>query len=299
MENTQISNEYQVSSGLNMNLTFIYISSYEYRSWSGTRHTFNSTTTRLRLSGLRLLSLGTGTGMNRGNGLQFVGDRTVMKTLNRMYEWRKTIRESEKKRVRKEVLDLRETRCQISRLYDHTLTPTNIGERELWRKLIEKRGGRSRLRRLWRLDETEGKNSNLTTTLPTLRIHPMPVVIIPPFPMLVVPSLSIQRQRRVGQEQWRFHRGPRVMKFHQQIWMIINLQKRLQKTNIVESDMIECVGAVARVAGVDSSPGLLILGRTHIYMRDGLVGPELKWRSHRGTRCTKVIVLHSWKHCRT
>lgn len=38
--------------------------------------------------------------------------------------------------------------------------------------------------------------------------------------------------------------------------------------------MIEAVTTVARVAGVDSSPGLLIIGRTHLYMLDGLVENE-------------------------
>ncbi|KAE9382397.1 beach-domain-containing protein, partial [Gymnopus androsaceus JB14] len=39
-------------------------------------------------------------------------------------------------------------------------------------------------------------------------------------------------------------------------------------------DVIECVGTVSRVAGVDSSPGLLIVGRMHVYMLDGLVESE-------------------------
>jgi len=36
-------------------------------------------------------------------------------------------------------------------------------------------------------------------------------------------------------------------------------------------DVIEAVTTVARVDGVDSSSGLLIFGRTHLYMLDGLV----------------------------
>ena len=38
-----------------------------------------------------------------------------------------------------------------------------------------------------------------------------------------------------------------------------------------QGDVIEAVATVARVAGVDSSPGLLIFGRSHLYMLDGLV----------------------------
>jgi len=39
-------------------------------------------------------------------------------------------------------------------------------------------------------------------------------------------------------------------------------------------DVIEAVQTVARIYGVDSSPGLLIIGRTHLYMLDGLVEGE-------------------------
>lgn len=35
-----------------------------------------------------------------------VGERTIMKTVARMQEWRKTIQTSERKRLRKDVLDL-------------------------------------------------------------------------------------------------------------------------------------------------------------------------------------------------
>ena len=35
-----------------------------------------------------------------------IGERTVIKTITRMLEWRKTIQVSEKKRIRKTVLDL-------------------------------------------------------------------------------------------------------------------------------------------------------------------------------------------------
>ncbi|KAJ3833898.1 hypothetical protein F5878DRAFT_545746 [Lentinula raphanica] len=217
------------------------------------------------------------------NGLQFVGDRTVMKTLNRMYEWRKTIRESEKKRVRKEVLDLRETRRQISRLYDHTLTPTNIGERELWGKLIENRVGRSRLRWLWRLDETEGphrirkklepdnntsdasntsnasgNNPSFSNARGTVAVDPEAeaggsgTVDVPPWAESYEVSSTDMDDRQLAEE-------------------IAEDKHRRVRHELEPGDVIECVGTVARVAGVDSSPGLLILGRTHIYMLDGLV----------------------------
>lgn len=92
-----------------------------------------------------------------------VGEKNVVKTIVRLSEWRKTIQVSERKRLRKTVLDLcvvlycllpyihtflcsrRETQRQISCLYEwvHLLT----SERGLWPRQET---------RLWRLDETEG-----------------------------------------------------------------------------------------------------------------------------------------------
>ena len=92
-----------------------------------------------------------------------VGERTVIKTITRMSEWRKTVQTSERKRLRKTILDMwvtalikegglllisihrREHRRQISRLTEWTYLLTS--ERGLWphHEAI-----------LWRLDETEG-----------------------------------------------------------------------------------------------------------------------------------------------
>ena len=70
-----------------------------------------------------------------------VGERTVIKTITRMTEWRKTVQASERKRLRKTVLDMwvlclniwiivdhmihrREHRRQVSRLTEwHTFSP--------------------------------------------------------------------------------------------------------------------------------------------------------------------------------
>lgn len=91
-----------------------------------------------------------------------IGERNIIKTITRMVDWRKTIQVSERKRLRKNILDLcvpsityisatgltsprREKRRQVSRLYEWTGLLTS--ERGLWPQHGE---------RLWRLDETEG-----------------------------------------------------------------------------------------------------------------------------------------------
>lgn len=90
-----------------------------------------------------------------------IGERTVIKTMARMTEWRLTIQGAESKRLRKTILDMyvptswvktllnrlcrRENRRQVSRLTEWSTFLTS--ERGLWPQ-SEARG--------WQLDETEG-----------------------------------------------------------------------------------------------------------------------------------------------
>ncbi|KAG6836952.1 hypothetical protein H0H93_000593 [Arthromyces matolae] len=74
-----------------------------------------------------------------------LGEKTVIKTMSRITEWRKTIQVSERKRLRKTILDLREIRRQILSLHDWENRLTS--ERGLWPEDGVQ---------VWRLDETEG-----------------------------------------------------------------------------------------------------------------------------------------------
>ncbi|KAG6916308.1 hypothetical protein DXG01_007465 [Tephrocybe rancida] len=199
-----------------------------------------------------------------------VGERTVIKTAARMSEWRKTIQISERKRLRKTVLDLRETRRQISSLHEWANLLTS--ERGLW----PDNGTRS-----WRLDETEGpyrirkKLEPQSEKTPSSRVDTKdenirdievpdvdisgPQVEVPPWAESYEISATEIDDRQLAEE-------------------ISEDKHRRVRHELEPGDVIEAVGTVARIAGVDSSltqtrtvAGLLIIGRTHIYMLDGLV----------------------------
>lgn len=108
-----------------------------------------------------------------------VSERTVIKSVNRVQEWRKSIVDTERKRLRKTILDLcvcrlkyweqpltmrgsRESNRQLSSLTDWKLPL--LTERGLWCRLHQTR--------LWRLDETEGSfRVRYISLLVTLNMH--------------------------------------------------------------------------------------------------------------------------------
>ncbi|KAL1717715.1 beach-domain-containing protein, partial [Schizophyllum commune] len=190
-----------------------------------------------------------------------VGERTVIKTMLRIAEWRRTIQTSETKRLRKGLLDLREDRRQAASLYDwvHILT----SERGLWPE---------HRTRHWRLDETEGphrvrkklepqaeKNlSRVEYTTDVRDVHipdgdsELAVTEAPPWADQYEISATEMSEDQLAED-------------------ISDDKHRRVRHELEPGDVIEAVATVARVAGVDSSPGLIILGRTHIYMLDGIV----------------------------
>ncbi|KAJ8689982.1 beige protein-like 1 [Pleurotus ostreatus] len=192
-----------------------------------------------------------------------VGERTIMKTVARMQEWRKTIQTSERKRLRKDVLDLREHRRQISRLGDWALLLES--ERGLWPHCDD---------RLWRLDETEGPqrirkkmepqddktwSSRLESydhlrdvTMPESETSSQIQVEVPPWAESYEISATEMEDRQLAED-------------------IADDKHRRVRHELEPGDVIEAVATVARIAGVDSSPGLLIIGKTHVYMLDGVV----------------------------
>ncbi|KAF8233255.1 beach-domain-containing protein [Tricholoma matsutake] len=193
-----------------------------------------------------------------------VGEKNVIQTIARLSEWRKTIQVSERKRLRKTILDLRETQRQISCLYEwiHLLT----SERGLWPRQTAP---------LWRLDETEGpyrirkklepQNDKFPSSrvdaneqhdrdvqVPATDTTPVNQVEVPPWAESYEISASEMDDKQLAEE-------------------IADDKHRRVRHELEPGDVIEAVGTVARVAGVDSSPGLLIIGRTHLYMLDGLM----------------------------
>ncbi|KAF8652783.1 hypothetical protein AX16_004175 [Volvariella volvacea WC 439] len=194
-----------------------------------------------------------------------VGEKTILKTMIRMKEWRKTIQQAERKRLRKNFLDLRETRRQVSRLYEWTQLLTS--ERGLWPRREDK---------VWRLDETEGphrirkKLEPENYKAPSSRVdgtgqqirdvqapdadsHHMFQTEMPPWAEgYEISTTETDADRQLAEE-------------------VQDDKHRRIRHELEPGDVIEAVTTVARIAGVDSSPGLLIIGRTHLYMLDGLV----------------------------
>ena len=75
-----------------------------------------------------------------------LGERTVQRSNTKIQEWRKNVTATERKRLRKNILDLREQRRQISRLTEWATVL--MTERGLWAAPEEEQK--------WKLDETEG-----------------------------------------------------------------------------------------------------------------------------------------------
>ncbi|KAJ3506661.1 hypothetical protein NLJ89_g6748 [Agrocybe chaxingu] len=195
-----------------------------------------------------------------------VGERTVIKTFTRMAEWRKTVHSAEKKRLRKTLLDIREQRRQVSRLTDWSTLLTS--ERGLWRRHQPQ---------LWRLDETEGPHrirkklepqDNIT---PSSRVDGLDEMMRDVRPPETSESASVI-QIEVPPWAESYEISATEMDDPQQLADdIVDDKLRRVRHELEPGDVIEAVATVARIDGVDSSPGLLILGRTHIYMLDGLV----------------------------
>ncbi|THV04025.1 beach-domain-containing protein [Dendrothele bispora CBS 962.96] len=197
-----------------------------------------------------------------------IGERTVMKIITRIVEWRKTIQVSERKRLRKNILDLRENRRQVSRLYEWTHTLTS--ERGLWYDDDEKI--------LWRLDETEGphrirkKMEPANPKVTTPHVEEQQAMRGVQIPESEVSSAIVQTEVPPWADSYEI--ASTEIDDPQLIEEITEDKHRKVRHELEPGDVIEAVQTVARISGVDSSPGLLIIGRTHLYMLDGLVEGE-------------------------
>ncbi|KAF8882140.1 hypothetical protein BD779DRAFT_1544178 [Infundibulicybe gibba] len=166
-----------------------------------------------------------------------------------------TIQTTERKRLRKNILDLREHRRQISRLFvwTHHLT----SERGLWP---------GEETRSWRLDETEGPHRIRKKLEPQNEKPPI-------YRNVQLPDSEANSVMHLEVPPWAESYEISSTEFEggQLAEEITDDKHRRIRHELEPGDVIDAVGTVARIAGVDSSPGLLIIGRTHIYMLDGLV----------------------------
>ncbi|KAF7293071.1 hypothetical protein MIND_01206500 [Mycena indigotica] len=193
-----------------------------------------------------------------------IGDRTVVKIMTRMNEWRLTIQSSEHKRLRKNILDLRENRRQVSRLTEWSNLLTS--ERGLWPNPEE---------RMWRLDETEGPH-RVRKRLEPMNDKSLAIRVDTSdqnIRNVEAPEADSQSINQVEVPPWAesYEISATDMDDRQLAEEITDDKLRRVRHELEPGDVIEAVTTVARIAGVDSSPGLMIIGRTHIYMLDGLV----------------------------
>ncbi|EKM77777.1 hypothetical protein AGABI1DRAFT_121854 [Agaricus bisporus var. burnettii JB137-S8] len=192
-----------------------------------------------------------------------VRERTIIKIVTRIAEWRKTVQISEEKRLRKAFLDLRETRRQVSQIKNWTQLLTS--ERGLWP---------TQGKQLYRLDETEGPHR--------MRIKLEPNTDqIPSFRADVGSSGTRDVQAPQVEEQQTVTEVPPWAELYEISSMemdepalaedVVEDNLRRIRHELEPGDVIDGVTTIARIAGVDSFPGLLIIGKTHLYMLDGVV----------------------------
>ncbi|KAI6157101.1 hypothetical protein BKA82DRAFT_965252 [Pisolithus tinctorius] len=196
--------------------------------------------------------------------LAVVRGETLRKAINCLDQWRNVIIASEKERYQKMVVDLRERRRRLSSINTGIL---DVGsERDMWPHLVPER--------TWRLDETEGPYR--------MRIKLKPVVEAPlesrqrRSPSIAgEPEASSTAQLEQMADDAADDYGSSLFLGSQALAEnIVEDKHRRVRHELEPGDAIEAVGTVARVSGVDSWPGLLIFGKSHLYMLEGLVEDE-------------------------
>lgn len=199
-----------------------------------------------------------------GSRLGLAQADTVCKASARLEEWRQTILVSERKRFRQTLLDLQEKRRRVASFEENVSVSTT--ERDIW--------SHSARKRVWKLDETEGPH-RVRTKMESLL------------------EMFVQDSRSTGHEEASSAFDSELLSLsqselaspnpvvvpsytgedgdHQLAEEVTEDKLRRVRHQLEPGDVIEAVSTVCRVSGVDSFLGMLIFGRTHLYMLEGLV----------------------------
>ncbi|KAF8509163.1 beach-domain-containing protein [Hysterangium stoloniferum] len=195
--------------------------------------------------------------------LQIIGDRTYQKSVTRIHEWQKTIARTERKRLRKMFQDLQEHHRQAERLTQWRTGLTM--EPGLWSTSVERK---------WRLDETEGPY-RIRKKLEPEQVKILSVKVSEEVSRDVEePDFESQSVVQVEVPPWaEAYEFSATGANDDEEWAeeVGEDKHRRVRRDLEPGDVIEAVKTATRIIGVDSSPGLLILGKTHLYMLDGLV----------------------------
>ncbi|KZO92625.1 beach-domain-containing protein [Calocera viscosa TUFC12733] len=197
---------------------------------------------------------------------------TVQQSFTRTAAWRANLRRIDKDRVRKQLQDEREWREQIDQ--QTTWRMVTDFDRGLWitQDVV----------RTWKIDETEGpfrtrkklegmeqqqptaQTKNGPTDTSALRTSASDRRIIA---MDLDDSASIHRPEPPPWADTDSNLSPD----HNLDDDLVDDKHRRVRRYLVAGDIIQAVNNVYRIVGIDSSPGLLILGKSHLYLLEGLV----------------------------
>lgn len=195
-------------------------------------------------------------------------ERILQKSLARIDEWRKKTIAAEKKRRRKMTQDQKEFNRQAERYVE-------------WRTILHSEHGiwpRPTGKYLWRLDDTEGP----------FRVRKKLELEHAKIPLSAIIHESTSREVGEPEEEevqsivhvevppWEesYEFSSTEAEEHQLDDDVNEDKQRRVRHELEPGDIIQDVRNVTRVTGVDASPGLLILGKTHLYMLDGLLQQE-------------------------
>ncbi|KIJ16201.1 hypothetical protein PAXINDRAFT_76049 [Paxillus involutus ATCC 200175] len=194
--------------------------------------------------------------------LAAIQEETLRKNTSRLEEWRKTIAASERERYRKSVIDMHEHRRRVIAISEGILGGGS--ERDVWSHLAPER--------TWRLDETEGPHrtrnklepiSELPYSDPQTEIHSPTSNTVGDTEA----SSTLQMDTSIKDDAETFSEDNGNVLAEE----IAEDKHRRVRHELEPGDVIEAVSTISRISGVDSHPGLLIFGHSHLYMLDGLV----------------------------
>ncbi|KAI6126006.1 hypothetical protein EDD17DRAFT_1521466 [Pisolithus thermaeus] len=190
--------------------------------------------------------------------LAVIREESLRKAINYLDQWKNVIIASEKERYQKMVVDLQERRRRLGAISAGILKAGS--ERDVWPHLVPER--------TWRLDETEGPYR--------VRIKLEPVVEAPlesrqrQSPTMAGDlEVSSAVQSETTADSAADDYGSQALAED-----IAEDKHRRVRHELEPGDVVEAVNTVSRVSGVDSWPGLLIFGKSHLYMLEGLVEDE-------------------------
>ncbi|KIK98640.1 hypothetical protein PAXRUDRAFT_823685 [Paxillus rubicundulus Ve08.2h10] len=191
--------------------------------------------------------------------LATIQEETLRKNTTRLEEWRKTIAASEKERYRKSTIDMHEHRRRVIEISEGILGGGS--ERDVWSHLVPER--------TWRLDETEGPHRTRNKLESISKSS-----YFDPWTGTNSPTSNAERDTEASpilQMDTSIKDDAETFNGNVLAEDIAEDKHRRVRHELEPGDVIEAVSTISRISGVDSYPGLLIFGHSHLYMLDGLV----------------------------